>query len=383
MNRIKDASVKKELYVGLMSGTSMDGIDAALVEFKSATDFRILKSSFTPFSIEFKERIAYTSQHNEQLKRNEDSSLHKDLAPLYAEAATDLIQSLSLPASSIRAIANHGQTVKHEPDQKPPLSLQLGDGQIIADQTGIRTISQFRQADLAIGGQGAPLMPAFHRAAFADQPNTFIVNIGGISNVSFLGQPLLGYDTGPGNCLMDQWISRTLGHDFDQDGRWAQTANYDKELLDRLLKDQYFSQSAPKSTGTDYFNLNWLETYLANDIKPEVVQRTLLQLTIESISNEILRVRENGAIYVCGGGADNPLLMASLQQRLQHFSVNNTDAIGLPSDQLEAIGFAWLGYCFDHNLVSNAPTVTGASKECVLGELFEPKPKAVSNQLKN
>lgn len=369
----KTAADQKELYVGLMSGTSMDGIDAALVEFESSTNFRLLKSSFTPFAKDIKNRIAHTAQNNQKLSCNEDSPLHSELAILYSNAAIELIEETGLSKHSIKAIANHGQTVKHEPNQRPALSLQLGDGQIIANRTGIQTICQFRQADLNVGGQGAPLMPAFHKAAFGQRLSTFIVNIGGISNVSFLGEPLLGYDTGPGNCLMDQWIYQSLGKHYDDNGSWAQTAIIDKNLLKNLLDDDYFRQSAPKSTGTDYFNLAWLQERLTSELTDACVQRTLLQLTVESIAIEVLKLSDEGAVFVCGGGANNTVLMKSLEQRLEHFTVSRTDSLGIPSDQLEAIGFAWLGYCFNHKIASNVPSVTGAVKECILGKVFLPQ----------
>ena len=356
-----------------MSGTSMDGIDAALVEFESSRRFRLIECSFTPFDSDLKRRISHTAQNNSLLKCNEDSPLHKELATLYSEAAIKLIEQAGLSIDSITAIANHGQTVKHEPKQVPPLSLQLGDGQIIADQTNIQTICQFRQADLNAGGQGAPLMPAFHKAAFGTSQSNFIVNIGGISNISFLREPLLGYDTGPGNCLMDQWIQNSLHEDYDKNGAWAKTANTNEQLLAHLLEDDYFSQPAPKSTGTDYFNLKWLQDKLLPELDAATIQRTLLQLTVESIASEILSLSKTGSIYVCGGGANNPVLMNNLEQRLENFSVSTTDTLGLPSDQLEAIGFAWLGYCYNHKINSNAPSVTGANKECILGESFLPK----------
>ncbi len=351
----------------------MDGIDAALVEFESATEFRLLQSGFTPFSSNLKNRIAHTSQNNRELSRNEDSPLHKELAQYYSEAVLNLLHNADVSREAIKAIANHGQTVKHEPNQNPALSLQLGDGQSIAEQTGIRTICQFRQADLAAGGQGAPLMPAFHRAAFGQLDSSFIVNIGGISNITLLDEHLSGYDTGPGNCLMDQWIHAKLDKNYDQDGLWAKTGSINTELLAELLDDSYFAQTAPKSTGTDYFNLAWLSAKNINDLADSVVQRTLLQLTVESIAKEVLKIRKSGAVYVCGGGANNSLLMRCLSERLSNFNVSVTDTLGFPCDQLEAIGFAWLGYCFDHDIKANVPSVTGAKEACVLGQLFVPQ----------
>ena len=355
-----------------MSGTSMDGIDAALVEFNSSTSFRLHNSTFTAFPSKLRDRIAHTCQNNQDLACNHDSPLHGELAPHYAQAALNLIEISNIPSESIKAIANHGQTVKHEPNAKPPYSLQLGDGQKIANLTGRPVICQFRQADLAAGGQGAPLMPAFHQAAFSKLESACVVNIGGISNVSFLKQPLSGYDTGPGNCLMDQWICHHLEQRYDIDGQWARSGEVNQQLLKRFMSDDYFSRSEPKSTGTDYFNLDWLMQQQVSSLEAKTVQRTLLQLTVASIAQEVLKMMSSGTLYVCGGGAENSFLMHCLAEHLTSFKVTKTDSLGLPADQLEAIGFAWLAYCFNHNIASNAPSVTGAKKACVLGELYIP-----------
>lgn len=379
----------EELFIGLMSGTSVDGIDAALVSFESANELRVIETLFTEFDAEIREQINQVAQNNEHLRSNQDSPLHQLLAPIYASACDRLLTKAGTPRSKISGIANHGQTVKHEPQAKPPYSLQLGDGQTIANLTGIKTYTQFRQADLIAGGQGAPLMPAFHKSVFcnnapesienrtgASSDNVFILNIGGIANVTHLNEPLIGFDTGPGNVLLDQWVGQNLGLRYDKNGEWANQGQVDRRLLDNLLADSYFSEPHPKSTGTDYFNLAWLIARhpSINSLSAQDIQATLVQLTIDSISDSILALGDsNGKVYVCGGGANNPLIMQGLRSRLAGFQIEKTDAIGVPCDWLEAIGFAWLGYCCAHNIVSNIPSVTGAKSEVVLGEVFLPR----------
>lgn len=379
----------EELFIGLMSGTSVDGIDAALVSFDSNNRLRVIETLFTEFDIEIRKKINQAAQNNEHLRTNQDSPLHQLLAPVYASACITLLAKAGIPSSKISGIANHGQTVKHEPQAKPPYSLQLGDGQTIADLTGIKTYTQFRQADLIAGGQGAPLMPAFHKSVFIDNAsgriegenptssdNVFILNIGGIANVTHLKEPLIGFDTGPGNVLLDQWIDQKLGLSYDKNGEWANQGHVNHQLLENLLTDNYFAEPYPKSTGTDYFNLAWLMTRhpAVSTLAAQDVQATLVQLTVDSISDSILALgNSNGEVYVCGGGANNPLIMQGLRSKLAKFEVAKTDALGVPCDWLEAIGFAWLGYCCAHDIVSNIPSVTGAKSAVVLGEVFLPR----------
>lgn len=369
-----------ELIIGLMSGTSVDGIDAALVEFKSASELKVIATQFTPFPDELRTQINHTALNNSSLRHNQDSPLHHGLAAHYAKASLAIIEQADVHKSEIVAIANHGQTVKHEPNNDPAYSLQLGDGQLIANQTDIPTISQFRQADLAIGGQGAPLMPAFHNTVFARSKSTFILNLGGIANISRLSinekeTPVIGFDTGPSNCLIDQWIELHQNKRYDKDGMWAKSGNVINEVLTQLMQDPYLQAPYPKSTGTDYYNLTWLKTqipdlakYAANDI-----QATLLAFTVQTVKLALNQLNaQQGDVFVCGGGASNPQIMTALQQQLSGFSINKTDALGVPSDWVEATGFAWLGYCHLHNIPSNLPSVTGARDSVVLGEKYLP-----------
>lgn len=373
---MKDMNETKELFIGLMSGTSIDGIDAALVEFDSVNTIKVIKTLFTEFDATTRDLISATAQNNQTLRRNEDSPLHKSLAPLYALACQNLLSKANIPATRVCGIGNHGQTVKHEPTAAKPYSLQLGDGQILANLTGIKTYTQFRQADLAAGGQGAPLMPAFHRALFAEQQNAVILNIGGISNVTLLNEPVIGFDTGPGNVLLDQWIEHQTGLAYDKNGEWAKSGEVNIELLNALLDDPYFSTRPPKSTGTDYFNLAWMRKChpSLNALAEQDVQATLVQLTVNSVANALAEAgATQGKIYVCGGGANNSLLMQRLASALTAFEVQTTSALGLPSDWVEAAGFAWLGYCSAHGIKSNIPSVTGATSAVVLGEVFTPQ----------
>ena len=378
--------MSNELIIGLMSGTSVDGIDAALVEFESFNSLSVLETEFTQFDSELRASINHLALNNLSLRKESDSELHSQLANHYAKACLSIIKKAGVSASAISAIANHGQTVRHEPNATPPFSIQLGDGQAIADQTNIKTLSQFRQADMAVGGQGAPLMPAFHQAIFGNekfdqQENSYVLNLGGIANISHLGETVIGFDTGPANTLLDQWIQRHLNQSFDENGRWAATGEIIKEVLDALLSDPYFSADYPKSTGPDYFNLDWLSARVEslNEYAPADIQASLLALTATTVSLGVkqinLKLADNteNKIYVCGGGAKNPILMRALSDELPNYNIRITDELGIPSNWVESVGFAWLGYCRLHDIPSNLPSVTGAKKSVVLGEIYHPR----------
>ena len=368
-----------ELYIGMMSGTSVDGIDATLVNIRSATELQVIETQFTEFPEQLRNKINAIAQSNNHLTNCADSELHVELASYYAKASLALIKKAGVNSSEIRAIANHGQTVRHEPNASPAFSIQLGDPQAIANQTKIPCIGYFRQADLAAGGQGAPLMPAFHKAVLTSKENSnnFVLNIGGIANITQLGDHVIGFDTGPGNTLLDQWIGLHQGKKYDKDGAWSQSGKVIPELLDQLLKDDYFSTPFPKSTGPDHFNLDWLRKQSDNikKYKPADVQATLLSLTTQTIVDCLKELNGNDHcnVFICGGGAHNKAMVQALNKALNNASISTTDSIGIPADWVEAAGFAWLGYCHIHNLPSNLPSVTGASKSLVLGELFTPQ----------
>jgi anhydro-N-acetylmuramic acid kinase len=369
-----------ELIIGLMSGTSVDGIDATLVEFQSQRQLKVLNTLFVPFDDELKLRINQLAQSKSGLDMSEANLIDTELATHYAHACEQLIKQSGKSSSDIAAIANHGQTVRHEPDATPPFSVQLGQTQRIADLSGITTIGQFRQADLALGGQGAPLMPAFHLNVFGRKdPNALILNIGGIANLTQLSKvadkgEAIGFDTGPGNTLLDQWIKKCKGSSYDHDGEWAASGTVIEALLNDLLKEPYFCAAFPKSTGPDHFNLGWLEQFAVRlDYSQQDIQATLLQLTISTVSNSINKLgADHSNLYVCGGGAHNGAMMSALAEALPNLSVQVVDALGIPADWVESVGFAWLGYCHLHGFTSNLPSVTGASRAVVLGECCQP-----------
>jgi len=359
----------------MMSGTSVDGVDAALVEFKSANELSVVETEFSPFSKRLKQRINRLAQSNADLVTENIQALDSDLAEAYIAAIISLLKKSGYRARDVSAIANHGQTIRHRPDAKPPISLQLGDAQKLANRTGITTISQFRQADLELGGQGAPLMPAFHAAQFTDMDTIrYVLNIGGIANITRLSNPVIGFDTGPGNTLMDQWVKSSLGRPYDNNGDWAKSGSIIADVLDVLLQEPYFTREFPKSTGPDFLNLNWLQQ-MAGDLTaypPQDIQATLLALSVETIGIAFEQIHAvHGEIYICGGGAHNLALIASLKNRLPGFAIKQTGALGVPADWVESVGFAWLGYCNLHNIPSNLPSVTGASEQTVLGQQYQ------------
>lgn len=379
------------LYIGIMSGTSADGIDLALVDFSDGTPK--LKASFYQ---------AYDQATNLDITRlyspdsNEiDSAFSLDihLAKLFAAAVNTFLVEQQLTANDITAIGNHGQTIRHRPELSPAnnecFTVQIGCSQTLAVLTKIRVIGQFRQKDIALGGQGAPLVPAFHQVIFtAEQQDVFVLNVGGVANISYLpmqslktpNKPISGFDTGPGNALLDSWYQENhistvnLGEPeqprFDNQGQWAKSGTAHQKLLTLLLADDYFSLPAPKSTGREYFNIGWLSKKIAllpNSIKAEDIQATLSLLTARTIADAIIHMSSAATIYVCGGGLQNTFLLDQLQQLLTDFNVVASDTINIDSDSLEAMAFAWLAYAFDHNINSNMPEVTGASRYTVLG----------------
>lgn len=376
----------KELYIGVMSGTSMDGVDTALVSIEG-TNITLLAHDEFPMPSELKERLLKVciGQKTDLIAIGE---LDHQLGHLFADAVLQLLEKSNTLASAVTAIGNHGQTVFHQPTGDAPFTMQLGDANIISARTNISTVADFRRKDMALGGQGAPLVPAFHQHIFSTQDSTVVVlNIGGISNISVLPAQLnpehpsdinfepnvIGYDTGPGNMLMDAWIKKQRGEQYDHDGQYAQSGQVSEPLLNQLLSDDYFTQAAPKSTGRERFNLPWLELQLAHhSLTGEDVQATLLEFTAVSIANEVLRyqVGNKPELLVCGGGVRNTFLMARLQQLLPNWMVASTQTKGIDSDYMEAMAFAWLAHQRIHGLPSNLPQVTGASRLASLGVIY-------------
>ncbi len=358
------------LFIGLMSGTSMDGVDGVLADF---SDGKIvtLQASFIPFDAALRTSLmALQAGGDNEIKR--EALAANALAACYAACVAALLPAAGAP---VQAIAVHGQTVRHRPELG--FTRQVNNPALLAELTGIDVIADFRSRDVAAGGQGAPLVPAFHQAQFSKPGvNRVVVNIGGIANISVLHADgsVDGFDTGPGNVLMDGWISRHQGHDYDADGNWAAGGKVDAALLDLLQSDAYFAQAAPKSTGRDLFHLDWLDARLAQtaQIAPQDVQATLTALTARSIAAAITGVTAQvDAVYVCGGGAYNGTLLRGLQAALGRTTVvESTAVLGVAPNRVEALAFAWLGYRFTKREAGNLPAVTGARGPRILGALY-------------
>ena len=362
-------------FIGLISGTSMDAIDAVLVSFEPASQPRLLAHHSLPLGDTLRADLTALQQpgHDEL---NRTARLDIQMARLFAKASMELLQQAGCQASEIIAIGSHGQTIRHIPGGNFPTSFQIADPNLIAELTGITTVADFRRRDMAAGGQGAPLVPAFHNQIFRSEGiNRVIVNIGGIANITILpagsDEAVIGFDTGPGNGLMDVWIHKHLGKRFDQNGEWAAQGKIIPKLLTGMLNDPYFSLPAPKSTGKEYFHLDWLEKHVEKKMAAEDVQATLCELTATSITNEIMQaIPKSDEVYICGGGVHNQTLMQRLDNLLKPAEVASTDKLGLSPDWVEAVCFAWLAKQTLHRQTSNLPSVTGARHDVVLGGLF-------------
>jgi anhydro-N-acetylmuramic acid kinase len=357
-------------FIGVMSGTSLDGIDVALVS-SAPNQFEMFATHFLPYPDAIKTRllVLHEPSHNEL----EDAQrISNELACLYAEAILALLEKSQLSASAITAIGCHGQTIRHRPELG--FTVQLGNYALLAELTGISVVGDFRSRDIAAGGQGAPLVPAFHQAMYASpKHNRAIVNIGGIANITYLAKDgsVMGFDSGPGNMLIDQLTKQTIGQDYDADGAWAATGMVLDVLLSDMLAEPYFALSAPKSTGRDLFNAAWVKQHsLYLHLKPQDLGRTLVALTAHSIHAAISSCGEIDDIYCCGGGAHNSLLMADLQTLLGDVPVKTTEAFGIGVDWVEAVAFAWLAQQTIDQQPSNLPAATGAKGPRVLGAIY-------------
>ena len=360
------------LYLGLISGTSADGIDAALVRF--APRLEVLAARTFAYPDALRGRILALARSDAAITLDDFGRLDVELGACFADAARELLHKAGVDPHGVAALGSHGQTLCHRPEGPQPFTLQLGDPNVIAERSGITTVADFRRADLAAGGQGAPLLPALHAAVFTDPavPRA-ILNLGGISNLTLLvpGQPVLGFDSGPANCLLDAWSQRHRGTPRDEGGAWAASGGVDGALLAHMLDDPYFSAAPPKSTGREYFNLDWLDARLAADIEPADVQATLLQLSARSIA-DALRIHAPAIreVYACGGGVHNTALMHALRAALPGIRVETTAPLGLDPDFVEAVGFAWLAKARLENQPGNLPSVTGARGPRVLGGIY-------------
>lgn len=362
-----------------MSGTSLDGIDCALVRCND-TDTTLLATHEHPIPSGLKKRIA-TISHSGPDEIEQLGKLDRELGLLFAEATMQLLATTGTHARQVQAIGSHGQTVRHRPpsavtESTESFSLQIGDPNTIVEHTGITTIADFRRRDIAAGGEGAPLAPAFHAAALARADvNRAIVNIGGIANVTLLqGTRLLaGFDTGPGNTLLDHWIERIRGESYDRGGQWASSGVVHERLLEKFMGHAYFGKQGPRSTGKEEFNLAWLHNQIGTgeSIAPVDIQATLVELTSITIATAIKNSAvEISEVYVCGGGAHNTFLMQRLSHHLTPATVASTSAIGMDPDWVEAATFAWLASRTLRGLTGNSPAVTGAQGPRILGGIY-------------
>ncbi len=364
-----------ELYIGLMSGTSLDGIDAALVEFTD-NKAQLIQFEYLPFPDEIQNTIQRLSKPDALISLKEYGAMDTRLGRLFAESVNTLLAKANIRASAVNAIGSHGLTTYHAPSIRLPFSLQIGDPNIIAELTGITTVADFRRRDIAAQGQGAPLVPAFHQAAF-HHPNEHrcIVNIGGIANITVLPKQLsaqvIGFDTGPGNTLMDLWIKLHQNLSYDKNGVWGKSGNIDHDLVALLKQDAYFNTAPPKSTGKEYFSLPWIYQYFdAFSHKAEDIQASLCFLTAITICDAIKKYAPaTERVLICGGGIHNSYLLKLIQQHIE-CPVESTEKQGIHPNHVEAMAFAWLAKQTINNLPGNLKEVTGAINSVILGGIY-------------
>jgi anhydro-N-acetylmuramic acid kinase len=366
-----------ELYIGLMSGTSLDAVDAVLVDF--ADGLRLAGTHTIPLPADLRERLLAICQSGpDEIERM--GRLDVEMGELFAQAALGVLASSEHAAMDVCAIGSHGQTIRHRPQSVPGFTLQIGDPNVIAERTGMAVVADFRRRDMAASGQGAPLVPAFHASVFGHpERNRIILNLGGIANITVLPAATpeaAGFDTGPANLLMDGWSMACRGQPYDAGGEWAAAGDVCVPLLARLLAHPFFSLPAPKSTGREDFNREWLLRQL--DTLPERpsevdVQATLLELTVESVARAITGLELSaGDLFLCGGGAHNSAFCHRLQARLPAWTIASTSTLGLAPDWVEATAFAWLARQRLTCRPGNMPAVTGAQGPRILGGLYTP-----------
>jgi anhydro-N-acetylmuramic acid kinase len=362
--------VSHAYFIGVMSGTSADGIDAVLIATGDGQSTLTLGHHRGMPQALRDEILSFRHPGDNELDRL--AVLDRQLADEYAAAILALLKEANVSASEITAIGSHGQTLRHHPSGETPYTVQVGDPNRLAELTGMTVVADFRRRDMAAGGQGAPLVPAFHRARLIDAgvPSA-VVNVGGIANVTLVSAEggVRGWDTGPGNTLLDGWISQHNGQRYDDEGSWASTGKVLEPLLNALLADPYFSRPHPKSTGPEYFHLDWLQQSLTGEEAPQDVQRTLLELTVMSICDALSKESVD-VVRLCGGGAHNTLLRHRLAESMPYAQVTATTEIGVDPQWVEAWAFAWLAEQTLASLPGNVPAVTGAAGERVLGGIY-------------
>jgi len=361
------------IYLGLISGTSMDAIDAALVDFDAAP-LRIIATSATAFDPSLKHRISALIDRADRVALDEVGQIDVELARAFAQASLALMKSAGIGASRVTAIGSHGQTLRHRPDLAAPFTWQIGDPNTLAEITGISVVADFRRRDVAAGGQGAPLLPVFHDQVFrSESEDRVIANLGGIANITVLTRDstVTGFDTGPANRLLDAWIALHQSKDFDAGGAWAASGQIDHTLLRELLDEPYLRLAPPKSTGRELFNLDWLHNKLGLfSRQPRDVQATLQQFTASSLAAAVRQYAPGASLYVCGGGAHNAGLLNAIAALIAPSRVASTAALGLDPDYVEAVAFAWFAKRTLEGLTSSAGSVTGARGARILGGVY-------------
>jgi len=364
-----------DIYIGLMSGTSADSIDCAILDL-SSEEIKILGCKNFEIPKDLKADIIQSSQ-SKKIEQGLIDNLNFKMAEVLVDSVKDIITDLNIEIEDIKAIGSHGQTIKHEPRSEIPYTLQIGDPQKISNDLNIKTVGNFRHDDIKAGGEGAPLTPIFHEKVFGkDKKKKVIVNIGGITNITALDHPeVIGFDTGPGNCLMDCWSRENNVGNYDNKGSWASSGTVNQSLLETMMADEYFSRKYPKSTGPDYFNHEWIKENIlksSKKISPEDVQATLLQVTVLSLIESInLLNLSNKNIYLCGGGVHNEFLCNEISKQSKA-KVNTTLDLGIDPDYVEAICFGWLAKQRIENKNFNLNKVTGSKGEVYLGRIYEP-----------
>lgn len=364
-------------YIGLISGTSADGIDAALVEFDSRSRPSVLAATTVEWAPRLREDILRFARRDATVDVDALAILDAEVGEAFASAALTVVSKAGIDRSSVRAIGSHGQTLRHRVDLLPPFTLQIGDPSRIAERTGITTIADFRRRDVAAGGQGAPLLPALHAAVFScERESRAVLNLGGIANLTLLPAGALsarGFDTGPANCLIDAIVvARALGR-RDDDGRIAAAGRVQQALLDRLLADPWFTQPPPKSTGREVFNLDWFGAAAGDGsgMQTSDLLATLAELSAVTIARALLATQPDTArVIACGGGVHNPFLMQRVAAHLPGVAVESSAAHGLDPDFVEAAGFAWLAHQTLEGRPGNIPSVTGAAGPRILGAIY-------------
>jgi anhydro-N-acetylmuramic acid kinase len=372
---------RPSLFLGLISGTSADGIDAALVRFDGddpQSRCELVHGKTFAWDAALRARLVELGQGGDMHSLDELGTLDVRIAEAFAAAALSLLHEADVAAADVRALGSHGQTVRHRPhgaalDGSFPFTMQLGDGSVIAERTGITTIADFRRRDVAAGGHGAPLLPALHAALLSSpSEDRAVLNLGGIANLTLLPMhgEVRGFDTGPANALMDAWCQRHTGNAFDANGDFAASGNVDEALLARLLDDAWFALPPPKSTGREQFHLDWVESKLAGNESPADVQATLLELSAATVADALRATQHTTKrLLACGGGVHNPRLLARIAARLPGVVVESTAVHGVDPDFIETMGFAWLARQTLLGRPGNLPSVTGARGPRVLGAL--------------